>query len=67
MATFQEADKAYLAHHVNCSHCIASGLRVNGAPRCGTGKELWEIYLQACGANKPQRQQQYKPKPKRYG
>ena len=40
-------DAAYLAHHFNCSACIAAGRGSRYGLRCDTGAALWCAYAQA--------------------
>lgn len=42
LADWKTLDRAYLAHHAQCPHCIAAG-RGYGQ-RCGTGAALWRSY-----------------------
>ena len=37
-------DTAYLAHHFNCSTCIAAGRGSRYGQRCGAGMALWRVY-----------------------
>ena len=41
------ADKAYLAHHNQCSTCRAAGARPGHLQRCPTGQALWDTCNQA--------------------
>lgn len=41
----QAADAAYLAHHFNCTQCIAAGRGPQYGPRCDIGAPLWMAYV----------------------
>ena len=43
-ADWHALDAAYLAHHFNCSACIAAGRGSRYGLRCGTGAALWRAY-----------------------
>ena len=40
-------DKAYIAHHFNCTTCCAAGLSSGQQERCTDGLLLWDAYNQA--------------------
>ena len=46
-ADWHALDAAYLAHHFNCSACIAAGRGSRYGLRCDTGAVLWCAYTQA--------------------
>ena len=46
-ADWHALDAAYLAHHFNCSACIAAGRGSRYGLRCATGAALWCAYAQA--------------------
>ena len=46
-ADWHALDAAYLAHHFNCSACIAAGRGSRYGLRCDTGAALWCAYAQA--------------------
>ncbi len=46
-STWEQADKAYQAHHVTCAHCKAAGIRITERQRCPEGQALWQDYEQA--------------------
>ena len=45
-ADWHALDAAYLAHHFNCSACIAAGRGSRYGLRCDTGAALWCAYAQ---------------------
>lgn len=44
-SAWEQADKAYQAHHAQCPQCIAAGLSPGRQLRCPLGQSLWENYL----------------------
>lgn len=49
-STWEQADKAYQAHHINCPQCIAAGINLSSQVRCPIGQPLWDTY---CAAGDP--------------
>jgi len=43
-ADWKELASAYLAHHFNCTTCIAAGRGAQYGKRCGAGTALWRAY-----------------------
>jgi hypothetical protein len=46
-ADWHALDAAYLAHHFNCTQCIAAGRGSRYGLRCEAGAALWRDYLNA--------------------
>ncbi len=46
-ADWHPLDAAYLAHHFNCTTCIAAGRGSRYGLRCGAGAVLWQSYSAA--------------------
>lgn len=43
-STWEQADKAYQLHHINCPQCIAAGAAPGKQERCPQGQALWDTY-----------------------
>lgn len=43
-STWEQADKAYQLHHINCAQCTAAGIVRSSQTRCPQGQALWDTY-----------------------
>lgn len=43
-STWEQTDKAYQAHHINCAQCVAAGINRSSQVRCHEGQVLWDAY-----------------------
>ena len=55
IACWQEADKAYQLHNINCPQCQSAGRRPGKADRCPEGLELWAQYIEKYELENPPR------------
>lgn len=55
MPDWQDADKAYQLHHVNCPTCAAAGRKPSELLRCPTGADLWAQYLEQYERENPRK------------
>lgn len=43
-SAWEQADKAYQAHHTKCPLCISAGISRSSQTRCPAGQALWDTY-----------------------
>ncbi|WP_200843928.1 DUF5131 family protein [Pantoea sp. 18069] len=46
-SNWEQADKAYQLHHINCAQCTAAGIVRSSQTRCPQGQALWDTYNNA--------------------